>query len=161
VSPDGGIAEMTWPGRNWTNAQFIAHARTDVPALLDALDAAEAEAVWLRDQVAGAVIQRDQARTLTDALAARLDGLRAIVAQPRWSTTAAVHEIGALLVEDNAPARTRAVAEVRAECASYEAVTCNGAEPLYDDDSDMPERIVDRLRAAGLLAANDAEGGPS
>lgn len=41
LSPDGGIAEMTWPGRTRTSAEFIAHARTDVTALLDALDEAE------------------------------------------------------------------------------------------------------------------------
>lgn len=46
----------------------------------------------------------------------------------------------------------RAVAAVRSEAASYEAVSRMGAESLYDDESDMPERMVDRLIGAGLIA---------
>jgi hypothetical protein len=46
----------------------------------------------------------------------------------------------------------RAVAALRSEAASYEAVSRTGAESLYDDESDMPERMVDRLMEAGLIA---------
>lgn len=45
----------------------------------------------------------------------------------------------------------RAVAVVRSEAASYEAVSREGAESLFDDESDMPEQMVDRLMDAGLI----------
>lgn len=39
ISPDGGIAEMTWPGRNATNAALIVTARDALPRAVAALQA--------------------------------------------------------------------------------------------------------------------------
>lgn len=90
VSPDGGIVEMTWPGRNRANATFIAHARTDAPALVAALRAVLDEVDRLQgwadnnrstfaDGVPlSEVIYHDAystaARNLRDAVTAALDG---------------------------------------------------------------------------------------
>lgn len=45
---DVPVAELDYSSWGERDAEFIAHARTDVPALLDALDAAEAENERLR-----------------------------------------------------------------------------------------------------------------
>lgn len=47
---DVPVAELDYSSWGERDAEFIAHARTDVPALLDALDAAEAEVAALREQ---------------------------------------------------------------------------------------------------------------
>lgn len=72
------------PAQRMPDAEFIAHARTDVPALLDALDAAEAEVERLREnrdechRAEVAYLRRlTDAEDERDALAAQLDRLRA------------------------------------------------------------------------------------
>lgn len=86
---DDSCGERPIPG----DAYFIAHARTDVPALLDALDAAEAENERLVDEVATAEILADSMQHFADvaervesqnnALVAERDAARAEVAALR------------------------------------------------------------------------------
>jgi hypothetical protein len=76
--PDGGrqVLVTGTEGRE-ADSHFAAHARTDVPALLDALDAAEAETAHAWQHVREEQGERDEARAERDTFAARLDKLRA------------------------------------------------------------------------------------
>lgn len=100
LSPDGGIAEMTWPGRTRTSAEFIAHARTDVTALLDALDEAERR-LTLAHEVGNEVGERcaraeaevERTRAERDFEERRADGLAAELAALRGRIEGLADEI--------------------------------------------------------------------
>src|SRR5665647_2381142 len=88
LDPDGGIALMTWPGRNTPNAAFIAASRTMLPAAVAALDAVLAEVATfeslVRDDIGDAGIPawgdgylrgyHDAALDIRERIAAVLDG---------------------------------------------------------------------------------------
>lgn len=55
-----GVFDLDWPEDAAANCEFAAHARTDIPALLDALAARDAEIARLKEEVATLFLQANQ-----------------------------------------------------------------------------------------------------
>lgn len=143
------VAQVGWA----EDAEFIAHARTDVPALLDALDVAEEEnerehreAVTWRDLARAEQDQRQAIQAERDAARAEVERLRAVSAAQPYETE---RELAAAL--DDARAALAALREQYRDLATYRTTHTNlGLCPEGPDD---PARDPDCPVCAALAAA--------
>lgn len=152
------VAQVGWV----EDAEFIAHARTDVPALLDALDAAEAKDIRRADAIRDALAELRRAEAERDALAAQLDALRAECEDQRGArkvASDAANRFRDVLAEclghdDNNPGDDVLVAEIRAHFGKTGPEPTRwrdfltGALARLDQIRAMPDPVLRALAAA-------------